>query len=147
MASPGWEKTTSTFSKTYSALKGRLKRAGVENPKNTNKPRSASEPSAGIPVICLLFSALAATLTAALMQNRFQKCATLMTPTLRPVRARAKHISSQRRKGQFHTSSSTRVMQLFLSRSRPRSLPATVHHCSLSVAHKQAGEALDWKYR
>lgn len=42
------------------------------------KPRSASELPADILVICL--SILTATFTAALMQNKFQKCATLMIP-------------------------------------------------------------------
>lgn len=57
---------------------------------------------------------LAATLTAALMQNRFQKCATLMTPgtpRLRPVHVQR---SSQRRKQTtvLHQLQHTRAMQL-----------------------------------
>lgn len=132
----------------YFILKGRLKRARVENPK-TQTPqclRAVGWYSGDLSSV----SVLAATFTAALMQNRFQKCATLMTPgtlTLRPVHVQSTWApSGQRRKGttvlhQLQHTCDALVLHLpqTWSRSCPWILPATLYPCSPSVLYKHPG--------
>lgn len=127
-------------------MKGRLERARVEKP-DTPTPqclRAVGRNSGHLSSV----SVLAATLTAALMQNRFQKCATLMTPgtpRLRPVHVTT-HMSGEQPEEEANTSSTPAPTHtcdatgLHLPQTRSRwILPATVPRCSLSVVYKQPG--------